>query len=94
MASDATQTYAVFLYRDIQWSTANLIVGFDSGMPQKRRKRNIAQPSPSGFILPESALPELALGLDETSNFGMPGAYIFRLDSGQVVFPPQGSITT
>ena len=67
LATDGTQTYVMFLYQDIQWSSATSI-GLNAG---------------DGFnfvTVPESLTVEGVLNLTNTSNVGLPGVYIYRVD--------------
>ena len=58
----------MFLYEDIQWGDADTTVGFNAGDQFQ-------------FItIPESFATEGILNLESTSNVGIPGVYIFRVD--------------
>ena len=58
---------SIFLYEDIQWGEEAQI-GFNVGDGH------------TSFTLPE-ALSYLALNVDEYSNVGEPGVFVFRIDS-------------
>ena len=67
LATDGNQTYVMFLYQDIQWSSATSI-GLNAG-------------DGSNFVtVPESLTVEGVLNLTNTSNVGLPGVYIYRVD--------------
>ena len=67
LATDGTRTVSIFHYEDIQWGEEAQI-GFNVGDGR------------TSFTLPE-ALSYLALNVDEYSNVGEPGVFIFRIDS-------------
>ena len=68
LATDGTQTYVMFLYQDIQWSSSATSIGFNAG-------------DGVNFItVPESLTVEGVLNLTNTSNVGLPGVYIYRVD--------------
>ena len=68
LATDGTMTFVMFLYEDIQWGSAQTTIGFNAG-------------DRSQFItLPESLTAEGVLNLENTTNVGIPGVYIFRVD--------------
>ena len=64
-----------FLYEDIQWSGTNTTIGFNAGDGVR------------SFTLPESLTAEGVLNLENTSNVGIPGVYIFRVDQNEVETP-------
>ena len=69
-------TFVFFIYGDIQWSSdAN--IGFNAG------------DGTSYFMVP-SALTNQALNIDEGSNVGMTGVYIYRVDLCSVLGPNDG----
>ena len=58
----------MFLYHDIQWRTSDTTIGFNAG---------------DGFnyyTVPDSTTADGVLNLDSTSNVGIPGIYIYRVD--------------
>ena len=68
LATDGSQTFVMFLYEDIQWANAQTTIGFNAG----DRFQSIT--------LPESQTIEGVLNLQNTTNVGIPGVYIFRVD--------------
>ena len=66
LATDRVRTVAIFLYNDIQWGQEAQI-GFNNGDGY------------TSFTIPE-ALSIQALNVDETSNVGTPGVYVFQID--------------
>ena len=68
LATDGNMTYVMFLYEDIQWGSAQTTIGFNAG----DRSQSIT--------LPESLTTEGVLNLENTTNVGIPGVYIFRVD--------------
>ena len=77
LATDGEQTYALFLYLDIEWGSSSTTIGFNAG-DQGRF-----------FTLPES-LTNGVLDLESTSNVGTPGMYVFRIDQRRVTIPQLG----
>ena len=67
MAADGSLTFVMFLYHDIQWSSGAQ-VGFNAG------------DGVNYFTVPESLTTDGVLNLDNTSNVGIPGMYIYRVD--------------
>ena len=57
----------MFLYHDIQWSRRTTI-GFNAGDRVHY------------YTVPESLTANSVLNLDNTSNVGIPGMYIYRVD--------------
>ena len=69
-------TFVFFIYGDIQWGgQAN--IGFDAG------------DSITSFMVP-SALTNLTLDIDEGSNVGVTGLYMYRVDLQSVRGPRNG----
>ena len=67
LATDGTQSFVMFLYEDIQWSSATSI-GLNAG-------------DGVNFVtVPESLTVNGVLNLPNTSNVGLPGVYIYRVD--------------
>lgn len=67
LATDGTQTIAVFIYEDIQWGSGAQI-GFNAG------------DNHASMMLPE-ALTNQTLSMHMFSNVDQPGVFIFRIDS-------------
>ena len=66
LATDRIQTVAVFIYDDIQWGEQSQI-GFNAGDGH------------AFFKLP-GALSDQTLNVDENSNVGDPGIFVYRID--------------
>ena len=73
IANDENTTYVLFLYEDIQWSGGQTVVGFNTG------------DGTNSFTIPESMTSDGVLNLHQTSNVGLPGTYIYRVDQLEVV---------
>ena len=67
MATNGSKTFVMFLYQDIQW-TSDTAIGFNGGDEVYY------------FIVPESRTADGVLNLNNTSNVGIPGMYIYRVD--------------
>ena len=66
LSTDGTQTVSIFIYHDIRWGSEAQI-GFNAGDGY------------TSFTLPD-ALTELTLGIDQRSNVGEPGVFMYRID--------------
>ena len=76
IAADQQMTFVFFIYGDIQWgSGAN--IGFDAG------------DGTSYFMVP-GVLTNQVLNIDEGSNVGVRGVYIYRVDLCSVFGPNNG----
>ena len=67
LATDAIQTVAVFSYADIQWERRTQI-GFNFGDGE------------NSLTIPQTILDQI-LNISELTNIGVPGVFVFRLDS-------------
>ena len=67
LATDGYQSYVLFLYGDIQWGDRALI-GFNAGRDQI-----------GSYILPSSLTPDV-VNVNQQSNVGIPGIFLFRVD--------------
>ena len=65
--------FVMFLYHDIQWSSGTTI-GFNAGDGLHY------------YTIPESLTTDGVLNLDNTSNVGIPGMYIYRVDQDLCTF--------
>ena len=72
-------TFVFFIYHDIQWGE-NAIIGFSAGDGVR------------SFMLP-AALTGQVLNIDEGSNVGVRGVYIYRVDLCSVLGPNNGEKT-
>ena len=73
IAADQQLTFVFFIYGDIQWGDgAN--IGFNAG------------DGINSFMLP-GALTNQAVNIDEGSNVGVTGVYIYRIDLCSVLGP-------
>ena len=68
LATNGNQTFVMFLYEDIQWANFVTSIGFNAGDREE------------SITLPESLTTEGVLNLENTTNVGIPGVYIFRVD--------------
>lgn len=67
LGTDGVQTLAIFIYDDINWGR-DAQIGFNAG------------DGVSFFTLPE-ALANETIDIDERTNVGEPGIFVFRIDS-------------
>ena len=74
MASSQYESFVMFLYADIQWANYyyGSLAGIDAGDGFNR------------VIVPESLTPNI-LNVDEASNIGIPGVWIFKVGEGMYV---------
>ena len=75
VATDGTETYALFLYRDVQWSRPDTNIGFNAGDGRR------------GFNLPRPAGSTDFIDIESTSNVDRPGSYYFRVDTNRIREP-------
>ena len=68
LATDGSSTYVLFLYEDIQWGDTSTSIGFNAGDNLRF------------FNLDTSTIPGGILNIENSSNVGVPGRYIFRVD--------------
>ena len=76
IAADQQMTFVFFIFGDIQWGDG-AITGFSAG------------DDTSPFIVP-GTLTNQTLSIDEGSNVGVTGVYIYRLDLCSVLGPRDG----
>ena len=77
--ADQQMTFVFFIYGDIQWSEgAN--IGFNAGDGTR-------------FFMDLRALTSQTLNIDEGSNVGVRGVYIYRVDLCSVLGPNDGEKT-
>ncbi len=72
MATDGQVSFVTFLYDDIQWRDMSTQAGIDG---DKVRFVDILESVPD------------ARNLDTNSNVGVPGMWIYRVDSSDFIFP-------
>ena len=72
LATDSVQTIAVFIYYNINWG-AGAQIGFYAGDGY------------TSFMFPE-ALSNQTLNIDERSNVGEPGVFVYRIGGRLVPF--------
>ncbi len=73
MAYDGLLSFVTFLYEDIQWSDYDAFAGiFSVGIPS--------------VLIPGSDSD--ARNLTTTSNVGVPGMWMYRVDSPDIIMPP------
>ena len=75
LATDGNRSYVLFLYDDIQLGLNNTVIGFNAG-------DNV-----HFYMLPTS---DSLAGIETTSNIGVPGIYIFRVDQENITQPMIG----
>ena len=79
MATDGDRTFVLFNYVDIDWTESffhsNIIIGFNAGHSNK------------SFTL---EMDETLRLIGSTSNVGVPGIYIFRVDQEVEMHPAIG----
>ena len=87
MATDGVSAYVIFLYADgeIQWTTGDLSGGVNGlgGTPA-----HVGFNAGDGVrfaAVPDSETPEI-INISSTSNIGVPGVWIFRVDQEDVIF--------
>ena len=86
MATDGVSAFVIFLYADggIQWTTGDASGGVDGvgGTPAQ-----VGFNAGDGLrfaTVPNSQTPEI-INISSTSNVGIPGVWIFRVDQGEII---------
>lgn len=74
LATDGSVSFVFFIYLDIQWGGPTQL-GFNAG------------DGTISFMLLEAFNTFAVLNLESTSNIGIPGCYIFRVDTPQILQP-------
>ena len=73
LVTDGDKTFTFFSYGDIAWSgNGQVYIGFNSGS--------------SSYMLPQ-AFNETAEDIETTSNVGVAGLYVFRVDEDDIMHP-------
>ena len=70
LASSQYESFVIFLYADIQWTSFGTLAGINSG---------------NGYptvTVPESQTLNI-LNIEETSNIGVPGVWMFKIGEGE-----------
>lgn len=80
IVTDGEQTYVIFLYKSIQWGTGETVIGFNAGDGEH------------SFALPRSVISFTPPDVVNTSNVGVPGMHIFRVDQESVLQPSIGKV--
>jgi len=85
LATNGTQTYAIFLYADglIQWTTGDNQGGVN-GLGGNPAQVGFNNGDGTNFaVIPPSGTADV-LNLDSTSNVNMPGVWIFQIDGDTI----------
>ena len=83
IATDGSETYVLFLYRDVQWSRTQSSIGFNAGDGIR------------GFNLPKTfasfsffaGISQDYRNIEDTTNANLTGAYYFRVDESVILEP-------
>ena len=75
IATDGQQTFVYFIYGDIEWGFAN--IGFNAGDGVR------------SFMVPGALTPQ-SRDIEEGSNVGRRGVYIYRVDRCSILSPDNG----
>ena len=75
IATDGQQTFVFFIYGDIEWGFAN--IGFNAGGDIR------------SFMVPD-ALSFDSVDIEQGSNVGRRGVYIYRVDQCSIIGPDDG----
>ena len=72
LATDGTKSFVLFIYGDVTWGKAG--IGFDAGDGVR------------SYMLPGS-LDESTQEVEESSNVGVEGVYMYRVDQKEIINP-------
>ena len=75
IATDGQRTFVLFIYGVIEWGSAN--IGFNAGDGVR------------SFMLPGALTPQ-SRDIEEGSNVGRTGTYIYRVDRCSILGPDDG----
>ena len=77
------ESFVIFLYADgrIQWTTGDNSGGF-RGLGGNEALAGINAGDGVGFVTIPRSLTTRIINIDQTSNVGTPGIWIFRVDTG------------
>jgi len=75
IATDGQRTFVFFIYGDIEWGFAN--IGFNAGDGVR------------SFMVP-GALTSQSINIEEGSNVGRTGVYLYRVDQCSIIDPNNG----
>ena len=87
LAVVGTQSYAIYLYADglIQWTTGD-DNGGRGGLGGNEALAGYANTTITSYTIPGSRT-DAILGIASTTNIGVPGMWVFRLDEEELVLP-------
>ena len=84
LATNEFESFAIFLYEDVQWTTGDSSGG-DDGLGGNEAVAGITAGDGVNFVtIPGSLTPDI-INIDNTSNVGVPGAWIFKTGAGMYV---------
>lgn len=72
LATDGTKSFVLFIYGDVTWGRAG--IGFNAGDGKR------------SYTLPGS-LDESTQEVEESSNVGVEGVYMYRVDQNKIINP-------
>ena len=87
LATNGVESFVIFLYAHerIQWTTGDSSNGFN-GLGGNEAVAGInAGDGINFFTIPGSLTPDI-INIDETSNVGMPGIWMFQVGEGTVIY--------
>ena len=82
LATDGTRSFAIFLYLDdgIQWTTGDDSGGVN-GIGGTQAQVGYAAGNGVNFLNVNGSMTPSIINIETTSNVGVPGMYVFQLDS-------------
>ena len=81
LAYNPSESFVIFLYDTIQWTTGDSFGGFD-GLGGTEALAGINAGDGVNYItIPGSQSPDI-VNIDQTSNVQNPGVWVFRVDGG------------
>lgn len=89
LASDGTNTFAIFLYLDINWTTGDNHDGVNGLGGQPAQVGFDAGDQINSLVVNESFTDDI-VNIEERSNIGIPGMYMFQINGIIIGQPGKG----
>ena len=81
LASSLSESYVIFLYGDLQWTTGDGSGG-TNGLSGTKALAGINAGDGINFVTVPGSLTPSIINIISTSNSGFPGLWIFKVDEG------------
>lgn len=92
LATDGTNTFAVFLYLDINWTTGDNHGGTD-GIGGTPAQVGFDAGNQIQYHVLNGSLTDEIINIEERSNIGIPGIYMWQINGGSVRQSGEGQLS-